>query len=122
MDTSLRVDMKTLLLLKEIKAKMERDHVRPLSYDYVLNQIIEKAERKIVIVNWKLLFAINGGKPEFHFFELVCKAYVFSDDVKRMKLELEKEKLQWRKNKESVKGLAWIIDWLESDDEDDDQD
>ena len=51
MDTSLRVDMKTLLLLKEIKAKKERDHVRPLSYDYVLNQIIEKAERKIVIVN-----------------------------------------------------------------------
>ena len=32
------------------------------------------------------------------------------DGVKRMKLELEKEKLQWRKNKELVKGLAWIID------------
>lgn len=51
MNTSLRVDMKTLLLLKKIKAKMERDQVRPLSYDYVLNQIIETAERKIVIMN-----------------------------------------------------------------------
>ena len=51
MDTSLRVDMKTLLLLKEIKAKMERNHVRPLSYDFVLKELIERAERKLVILN-----------------------------------------------------------------------
>ena len=51
MDTSLRVDMKPLLLLKEIKAKMERNHVRPLSYDFVLKELIERAERKLVILN-----------------------------------------------------------------------
>ncbi|MCW6170842.1 MAG: hypothetical protein LVQ96_06690 [Thermoplasmatales archaeon] len=45
-----------------------------------------------------------------------------SDDIKRMELELEKEKLQWQKNKDIAKGLAWIIDHLGSDDEDDDQD
>lgn len=51
MDTSLRVDMETLLLLKEIKTRMEREHVRILSYDFVLKELIEKAERKIVILN-----------------------------------------------------------------------
>ena len=45
-----------------------------------------------------------------------------ADDIKRMKLELEKEKLQWQKNKDIAKGLAWIIEHLGSDDEDDDQD
>ena len=43
-----------------------------------------------------------------------------ADDIKRMKLELEKEKLQWQKNKDIAKGLAWIIDRLNSDDEDED--
>ena len=43
-----------------------------------------------------------------------------ADDIKRMKLELEKEKLQWQKNKDIAKGLAWIIDRLDSDDEDED--
>ncbi len=51
MDTSLRVDMETLLLLKEIKTRMERERVRILSYDFVLKELIEKAERKIVILN-----------------------------------------------------------------------
>ena len=32
-----------------------------------------------------------------------------ADDIKRMKLELEREKLQWQKNKDIAKGLAWII-------------
>ena len=40
-----------------------------------------------------------------------------SDDIKRMKLELEKEKLQWQKNKDIAKGLAWIIDRLNSDEQ-----
>ena len=40
-----------------------------------------------------------------------------SDDIKRMKIELEKEKLQWQKNKDIAKGLAWIIDRLNSDEE-----
>ena len=43
--------METLLLLKEIKTRMEREHVRILSYDFVLKELIEKAERKIVILN-----------------------------------------------------------------------
>lgn len=42
------------------------------------------------------------------------------DDIKRMKLELEKEKLQWQKNKDIAKGLAWIIERLDSDEEEDD--
>ena len=45
------VNMKTLLMLKEIKTRMENEHVKPLSYDYVLNKIIEKEERKITILN-----------------------------------------------------------------------
>ena len=44
-----------------------------------------------------------------------------SDDIKRMKLELEKEKLQWQKNKDIARGLAWIIDRLDSEDEDEDE-
>ena len=40
-----------------------------------------------------------------------------SDDIKRMKLELEKEKLQWQKNKDIAKGIGWIIDRLYSDEE-----
>ena len=46
---------------------------------------------------------------------------VRSDDIKRMKIELEKEKLQWQKNKDIAKGLAWIIDRLNSDEEDEDE-
>ena len=45
-----------------------------------------------------------------------------ADDVKGMKLELEKEKLQWQKNKDIAKGLAWIIDRLDSDEEEDEGD
>ncbi len=44
--------------------------------------------------------------------------YKKSDDIKAMKLELEKEKLQWQKNKDIAKGISWIIDRLNSDDED----
>ncbi len=44
-----------------------------------------------------------------------------ADDIKRMKLELEKEKLQWQKNKDIAKGLAWIIDKLDSDEEEEDE-
>jgi hypothetical protein len=43
---------------------------------------------------------------------------VRSEEIKRMKLELEKEKLQWQKNKDIAKGLAWIIDRLGSDEDD----
>ena len=39
--------MDTLALLREIKARMEREYVRPLSFDFVLKKIIEKEERKI---------------------------------------------------------------------------
>jgi hypothetical protein len=49
--TSLRIDINTLLLLKEIKTRMEREYVKPLSFDFVLNKIIEKEERKIAILN-----------------------------------------------------------------------
>jgi len=41
-----------------------------------------------------------------------------SDDIKRMKIELEKEKLQWQKNNDIAKGIAWIIDRLDTEDED----
>ena len=51
MDTPIRVNMKTLFLLKEIKTGMKKERVRPLSYDYVLNKIIEKAETKITILS-----------------------------------------------------------------------
>ena len=44
--TSLSIDMDTLILLKEIKTGMEREYVRPLSFDFVLKKIIEKEERK----------------------------------------------------------------------------
>ncbi len=43
-----------------------------------------------------------------------------ADDIQRMRLELEKEKLQWQKNKDIAKGLAWIINRLDSYDEDKD--
>jgi len=44
-----------------------------------------------------------------------------ADDIKRMKLELEKERLQWQKNKDIVKGIGWIIDRLNTDEEDYDE-
>ena len=43
--------MDTLILLKEIKTRMEREYVRLLSFDFVLKEIIEKEERKIIILN-----------------------------------------------------------------------
>ena len=43
-----------------------------------------------------------------------------TNDIKGMKLESEAEKLQWQKNKDIAKGLAWIIDRLDSDEEEDD--
>ena len=43
--------MDTLALLSEIKARMEREYVRRLSFDFVLKKIIEKEERKIIILN-----------------------------------------------------------------------
>ena len=49
--TSLRIDINTLILLKEIKTRMEKEYVRPLSFDFVLKKIIEKEERKIIILN-----------------------------------------------------------------------
>ena len=48
--SSLRLDVNTLNILKEIKTRMEREYVRPLSFDFVLKKIIEKDERKIVIL------------------------------------------------------------------------
>ena len=42
--------MDTLALLREIKARMEREYVKPLSFDFVLKKIIEKEERKIIII------------------------------------------------------------------------
>ena len=49
--SSLRIDMDTLALLREIKARMEREYVKPLSFDFVLKKIIEKEERKIIIID-----------------------------------------------------------------------
>ena len=49
--SSLRIDMDTLVLLREIKARMEREYVKPLSFDFVLKKIIEKEERKIIILS-----------------------------------------------------------------------
>jgi|ACXJ01.1.fsa_nt_gi type III secretory pathway component EscV len=40
-----------------------------------------------------------------------------SNNIKQMKLDLEKEKLQWQKNKDIAKGIAWIIDRLNTDEE-----
>ncbi|WP_298274938.1 hypothetical protein [Ferroplasma sp.] len=50
--SSLRIDMDTLALLRGIKARMEREYVKPLSFDFVLKKIIEKEERKIIILNY----------------------------------------------------------------------
>ena len=49
--TSLRIDTNTLILLKEIKTRMEKEYVKPLSFDFVLKKIIEKEERRIIILN-----------------------------------------------------------------------
>ena len=49
--SSLRLDVNTLNILKEIKTRMEREYVRPLSFDFVLKKIIEKEERKLIILN-----------------------------------------------------------------------
>ena len=49
--SSLRIDANTLNILKEIKARMESEYIRPLSLDFVLKKIIEKEERKIIILN-----------------------------------------------------------------------
>ena len=43
--------MDTLALLREINARMEREYVKPLSFDFVLKKIIEKEERKIMLVD-----------------------------------------------------------------------
>lgn len=40
-----------------------------------------------------------------------------TNDIKRMRLELEQEKIQWQKNKDIAKGIAWIIEHLNSDEE-----
>ena len=45
--SSLRIDANTLDLLKQIKARMESEYVRPLSFDFVLKKIIEKEESVI---------------------------------------------------------------------------
>ena len=49
--SSLRIDANTLNLLKEIKASIESEYVKPLSFDFVLKKIIEKEERRIIILN-----------------------------------------------------------------------
>ena len=43
--SSLRIDMDTLALLREIKARMEREYVKPLSFDFVLIQVYERLNR-----------------------------------------------------------------------------
>ena len=43
--------MDTLALLRGIKARMEREYVKPLSFNFVLKKIIEKEERKIIIMD-----------------------------------------------------------------------
>lgn len=48
--TSIRIEIDTLLLLKEIKLRMEKEYVKPLSFDFVLNKIIEKEGRKLIIL------------------------------------------------------------------------
>ncbi len=49
--SSFRIDANTLNLLKKIKSRMESEYVRPLSFDFVLKKIIEKEERKLIILN-----------------------------------------------------------------------
>ena len=49
--SSLRIDVDTLALLKQVKTRMEREYVKPLSFNFVLKKIIEKEERKIIILN-----------------------------------------------------------------------
>ena len=49
--SSLRIDVNTLNLLKEIKVRMGSEYIRPLSFDFVLKKIIEKEKRKIIILN-----------------------------------------------------------------------
>ena len=40
------------------------------------------------------------------------------EERRRLKLELERERLQWQKNKDIAKGIAWFIDRLGEADKD----
>jgi biopolymer transport protein ExbB/TolQ len=84
----------------------------------------EKQTKLLETISEALPYTIKGKKAKSNPDKKLSKDTALSkgraDDIKRMKLELEKEKLQWQKNKDIAKGLAWIIDRLDSDDEDED--
>ncbi len=45
---------------------------------------------------------------------------VAAEDRRRLRLELEKQKLQWRQNKDVAKAIAWFLDRMAGDEEEDD--
>jgi len=45
---------------------------------------------------------------------------VAAEERRRLRLELEKQKLQWRQNKDVAKAIAWFLDRMGEDGEDDD--
>ena len=52
--------MDTLALLREIKARMEREYVKPLSFDFVLKKIIEKENHNTKLIrNITFYFKVN---------------------------------------------------------------
>lgn len=59
--------------------------------------------------------AVNARKPK----ESQIASKVKFDEIERMKLELQKEKLQWQRNKDIARGIAWVIDHLDVDNDDD---
>ena len=81
----------------------------------------EKQTKLLETISEALPYTIKGKTAKSNPDKKLSKDTALSkgraDDVKRMKLELEKEKLQWQKNKDIAKGLAWIIDRLNSDEQ-----
>jgi len=45
---------------------------------------------------------------------------VAAEERRRLRLELEKEKLQWRQNKDVAKAIAWFLDRMAGDEEEED--
>ena len=42
-----------------------------------------------------------------------------AEERRRLKLELEREKEQWRRQKDIAKAIGWVLDRIGSDEEDD---
>jgi len=47
---------------------------------------------------------------------------VAAEERRRLRLELEKQKLQWRQNKDIAKAIGWFLDRMSDEGEDEDDD